>query len=124
MSYGIRLAGMQGLVRHEDGTLDEGQYGWLRAYDPAAHAGRGECSWTADPEHALRFESLTAAFECWQQVPHNRPTRTDGKPNRPLAAFNVEILPLIFETSVLSASAPDINSGNGRFRKHDDHGHP
>ena len=64
---------------------------FLHSYDPEAHDGRGEATWTTDPAHARTFASTADALACWRAVPRNRPTRVDGKPNRPLSAFTVEI---------------------------------
>jgi len=41
----------------------------------------------------MTFGDARAAFECWQQVLRSRPVRPDGKPNRPLTAFTVAIVP-------------------------------
>jgi hypothetical protein len=66
-----------------------GQY--LAAYDPEAHDGMGEAEWTTNPDLAMRFPNQVAALECWRTVPASRPLRPDGKPNRPLCAFTVEV---------------------------------
>lgn len=68
-----------------------GQY--LSSYDPEAHGGCGFATWTPDPAAAMTFEDASAAFEFSQQVPRCRPVRPDGKPNRPLTAFTIAIMP-------------------------------
>jgi hypothetical protein len=37
----------------------------------------------------MTFATAAAATECYRAVPHNRPLRPDGKPNRPLTMFSV-----------------------------------
>jgi len=66
----------------------EGQY--LESFDVEAHDGRGTAAWTGDLESAMRFEDLVSAVGAWQTISKKRPRRPDGKPNRPLTAFNVE----------------------------------
>ena len=47
---------------------------------------------TPDVEHARVFDSMIEAGECWKQISRRQPVRPwDGKPNRPLTAFTVEI---------------------------------
>ena len=51
--------------------------------------GQGIAHWTRDPAQAMTFATAAAATECYRAVPHNRPLRPDGKPNRPLTMFSV-----------------------------------
>ena len=67
---------------------------WVRSVDIEAHDGRGDVTFTSYPECALRFDDTTAAIACWRAQSETRPLRDDGKPNRPLCAFTVEIKPL------------------------------
>lgn len=74
-----------------------GQY--LESFDPEMHApGKpyptGFAVWTEDPGKAMRFPNKEAAFKYVRQIPKCCPTRPDGKPNRPLMAFTMEIAPL------------------------------
>ena len=61
---------------------------WLQAYDiltdehPAV---------TPNPELAKRFEMLSDALDFWKQVSPLHPTRLDGRPNRPLTVWSVEM---------------------------------
>jgi hypothetical protein len=41
---------------------------------------------------ALVFETVAEAHACWTRVDPRQPVRADGRPNRPLTAFSVEIL--------------------------------
>lgn len=65
---------------------------YLAGYDPEANNGWGDAAWTADPAHAKVFGSDADAIEAYRAVPANRPTRPDGKPNRPLTIFGVELV--------------------------------
>jgi hypothetical protein len=47
---------------------------------------------TPDISKATVFPG-TAAFELWRKPDPRNPVRPDGKPNRPLTAFTVEIVP-------------------------------
>ena len=89
----IRLMGLPNGQRHEL----SGQY--VVSYDPDYHwsdgsydGGRLIC--TPDREKATLFEHI-AALELWQSGPQCEchRLRPDGKPNRPLSAFSVEIAP-------------------------------
>ena len=66
---------------------------YLGSYAPEANDGWGDASWTSDPAKALVFDNAAAAMEFYRAVPANRPTRPDGKPNRPLTAVGVEFIP-------------------------------
>lgn len=66
---------------------------WLTFYDPDAgdleRSGLIDCS--PDAARALRFLNYLAAADYWQQQSTRLPLRPDGRPNRPLTAFTVEI---------------------------------
>lgn len=87
MSYVIRCRGLA-----LGGAAPVGEY--LESYDPDANNGRGSASWTPDPARALRFADAASAWELWRRPSRVRPLRTDGRPNRPLTAFTVEIAEL------------------------------
>lgn len=69
------------------GKQQLGEY--LQAFDPEAHDGRGDATFTPDKSKAKRFKSVEAAHKCWLTQSKTRPLRPDGKPNRPLTAFNM-----------------------------------
>jgi hypothetical protein len=71
-------------------TTSVGQY--LETVDFEAYHGRGFVRWTADPEKAMRFPSAGAAMQFWKTQSKTVPIRPDGKPNRPLTAYHVEIV--------------------------------
>lgn len=85
MPHVIRILG---LATGQKSSL-EGQY--LRYYDPSAHDGRGEIRGTPDVKKAIQFESPADAMYTYRL---SYGTRTDGKPNRPLTAYTVEIKPV------------------------------
>lgn len=67
---------------------------WVESYDPDAYDGRGHVVLTQDISQALPFLSRTAAREYWRKQSKRKPWRDDGKPNRPLTAWSVEIEPV------------------------------
>lgn len=88
----LRCLGLVGRVAlPTDGRVPVGSY--LVSYDPEAHDGRGDVTWSADPRAAHRFKTPAAALAAVMAVPRCRPTRPDGKPNRPLTAFTVALEP-------------------------------
>jgi hypothetical protein len=64
---------------------------YLASYDPEALDGMGAFEWTRDPQMALRFPDAASAWVLWKTTSKTRPTRDDGKPNRPLTAYTVAI---------------------------------
>jgi hypothetical protein len=86
--YGIRVVAAAGHLIHGSGPPPGA---WVSAYDPDAHDGLGEATWTTNTADALTFHSRQAAFAVWQQRSQVRPTRPDGKANRPLTAYTVSI---------------------------------
>lgn len=68
---------------------------WLSSFDREAFNGQGHATFTSDPDLALRFPSFGEAFAFWNQQSKSRPTRADGKPNKPLTALTVEIETLL-----------------------------
>jgi hypothetical protein len=69
---------------------------FVERYEPQWNSGMGYAWFTSDVSEALTFDTLEAAYAFWRTVPANRPTRPDGKPNRPLTAFHIEVVPLAF----------------------------
>lgn len=72
--------------------------GYLKSYDPHTPDGRGYFETTDSRDEAMKFADLVEFHECWTQVSNTRPTRPDGKPNRPLTAFTVQSRPVERET--------------------------
>lgn len=64
---------------------------YLMRADPDAFEGRGLAEWTSNLADAMKFDSFAAATEVWKAQSTKQPLRRDGKPNRPLTAYTVEI---------------------------------
>jgi hypothetical protein len=75
-------------VNPADGT-------YVAAYDPEAFDGRGHVVFVTDPGKALVFYSAEDAINTYRAIPFNNPTRTDGKPNRPLTAYTLMLEPVL-----------------------------
>lgn len=84
--------GLAGINLHGGDAVPEGAY--LKRYDPDARDGVGEAEWTTDVTQALVFESAGDAMTLYRTQSTVRPWRSDGKPNRPLTAFTIEVSPL------------------------------
>lgn len=54
----------------------------------------GLAEWTSDPAQALTFDSMAALLVTYQCRSVVVPTRPDGKPNRPLTGYTVEVVTL------------------------------
>jgi len=68
---------------------------YLQWYDPEAHGGLGDVRITADIAHAARFPNFAAVMTLYHAVPKCRPLRPDGKPNRPLCAFTMDVVDVV-----------------------------
>lgn len=60
--------------------------------DVDAYKGIGFLTCAIAPQRAKTFASPGAAMEYYRRTSKVTPLRPDGKPNRPLTAFNVEFL--------------------------------
>lgn len=89
MTTVIRCLGLAGQTVRGVSSPD-GQF--LESYDPEAHDGGGFASWTSDVNGAIQFPDALSAFRFWKQRSKLLPTRPDGRPNRPLTAFSVEVI--------------------------------
>jgi hypothetical protein len=90
MTYVMQLVGLA----NGDGSPHEGEF--LVEYDPPAMRADGTYEGgnivtSRDMAQALQFADPGALLECWRQTNGTRP---DGKPNRPLTAYTVEIVRL------------------------------
>jgi hypothetical protein len=65
---------------------------WVKSYTPDGHGGRGDLLLTENKHEAKVYANAAAAMEEWRRVSSTHPTRPDGKPNRPMTAFTVEII--------------------------------
>lgn len=66
---------------------------YLQAFDPDADNGRGEITVTTEIGDAMVFDTGAEVLALWRTPSSVTPTRTDGKPNRPLTTFSIEIAP-------------------------------
>lgn len=85
-----------GIVGHIEVPTDLDPTGLLlESSDVDAHGGRGDAMWTNDPAEAKHFATPMDAMEYWRRQSTVQPTRPwDGKPNRPLTVFTVEVVSL------------------------------
>lgn len=89
MSYVIVCRGLAGRLLDESPPPLDGS--WLQRFDPEYNNGSGRAEWTTDPAKAMRFETMGEASCLWRYQSVKRPLRLDGRPNRPLTAYNVKI---------------------------------
>lgn len=91
MTCVIRFVGLaNGGTSSIDGT-------YLMHYDPSPiEMKEGDCRLdvTDSVLKAKIFKDPVEALELWKAVDTRQPFRSDGKPNRPLTAFAVEIVPV------------------------------
>ena len=64
---------------------------FVESFNHEAVNGRGYGCFTKDIRLAMQFATMGEAIAFWRRVPKNRPTRPDGKPNRPLTALTITI---------------------------------
>jgi hypothetical protein len=72
--------------------------GYLKEFDPDVHAPgqpypSGHVATTWHEDEALKFADHMAAMMFYSTVSRASPKRPDGRPNRPLTYYTVEILP-------------------------------
>lgn len=70
--------------------------GWLESYDPdggdpAVPYPTGTFGVTTDLAKALRFPDAPSAIKFWSATSTRTPQRPDGKPNRPLTRYSIEV---------------------------------
>jgi hypothetical protein len=93
MSFVIKCVGHEGIIRATNTALPEEHLGkYLERYDPEYLNGNGLAVWTDDLSKALRFTDALEAFILYRTVPKAKKKRLDGKPNRPLTAYSVELV--------------------------------
>lgn len=64
---------------------------YVESFDPEFMNGLGRVYSTDDIEKAKTFDDFGQAFEFWKTQSKTKPTRPDGKPNRPMTALTIEI---------------------------------
>ena len=66
---------------------------YLEWFDPNGDPGFGLGGWTPDIKKAMKFDSVSSAAEKWkEQRTVDGGFRSDGRPDRPLTAFSIEIV--------------------------------
>lgn len=86
MSVRVRLVGLAGPARTT--TID----GWyLVSCDVNENQGRGAIFASPNPDEAMVFDDAGQALEYWKRQSTKVPLRPDGKPNRPLTMYTVQI---------------------------------
>lgn len=79
--------------------------GYLKSYDPdyredgAAIYPTGYIEVTADPAEAMHFAGLDDAVELINLQSRRVPYRADGRPNRPITAYTIEVVAREEETT-------------------------
>jgi hypothetical protein len=86
MAWLIQCLGTAGIER-QPGIAAETAFLYLADFQPDAGDGEGWVVWTPNVADAMRFASAQACQACQDLTPASRPTKPDGTPNRPLAAF-------------------------------------
>ena len=74
------------------GQQDDSDGCFLLTFDPDAYHGRGYATWTRDLDKALKFSSVEECLRLWKTISKTRRFREDGKLNRPLTAYTIEVV--------------------------------
>jgi hypothetical protein len=86
----IKCVGLAGnVINVINDDKPDGMY--LASFDVDAFEGRGTSAWAKDRYDAMIFMDFAAAHAHWSQQSTVLPFRPDGRPNKPLTAFTVEI---------------------------------
>jgi hypothetical protein len=64
---------------------------YIKNFDAEAYPARGSVLLTWSPDEARLFRDQQQAYEFWQTQSKHEPIRPDGRPNRPLTAYNVTV---------------------------------
>jgi len=107
--YVIRCIGHEG-IEHVQGNPERstnhiGKF--LEMYDPEFQGGHGMVSWSHSIIRAKQYPTKVEAWADWSAIPASRPIRDDGKPNRPLTSFSIEVLPTSDFTEILYIHLPE-----------------
>lgn len=80
------------IIGRANGAPDPNEGRFVKEFDPEFAGGMGYVVTTNYIDDAKFFEAADAAWRFWRQPSETRPLRADGKPNRPLTAYSVNIL--------------------------------
>ena len=87
----IQCAGLAGEVISPQPGAPDPSGAYLKSFDVDAFDGAGTCEWGTMQE-AMQFDNFHTAFDTWRTLSKVRPVRKDGRPNRPLTAFHIQIV--------------------------------
>lgn len=104
MSYVIRVHAVCGCPQLNSDVAGM----FIESFDVNANDGRGEAMLTARRFRALRFDTPEAAFRAYTRQSDVKPLRPDGRPNRPLTSYTVEIEPAHMMSLVYSAPQSEV----------------
>lgn len=79
------------IVSRATGERSEADGLWLKSYDPDGKLGMGEMVFTENRSDAKEYPTSREAIEEWKRISTTHPIRLDGKPNRPLTQFTIEV---------------------------------
>lgn len=82
------------IVSDATGTWQPEKPTYLKSYLPSGNRGDGMIEFTDNPRQAMSFTSARGAMALWSAQSKLRPYGDDGKPNKPLTAYTVEVISL------------------------------
>lgn len=88
--YVIRLLGYATKPLWAEEDARPGEY--LKFYDPDGDGGAGTIVTSPNIDEAIKYTSAIEAGRARNLISTILPVRLDGKPNRPLSAWHIEIL--------------------------------
>lgn len=92
MTCVIKLVEKVGIHMPHSQDIPPGMY--LESWDLDYMGGIGFANWTQDIKKAHKFENQIVALTAYREQSRLMPVRPDGKPNRPLTAYTVEVVSL------------------------------
>lgn len=63
---------------------------WLKSFEDTP-CGLGNVVLTENEEEAKQFETFIEVMKFWKQQSKTVPWRPDGRPNRPVSAYTIEV---------------------------------
>ena len=91
MTYILRHAGWPCFIDDVPPELRKDEGCFLVSYFDTKD-GYGDIKFSRDVREAMQFATAGEALTFWKTQSRNVPFRPDGRPNRPMTAFNGEIL--------------------------------
>ena len=84
--YAMKVIGVAGIPE-----IDQFNDYYIASYADTPN-GRGDIKFSVSKDDALKFATPREALEYWRRISRTVPIRPDGKPNRPLTAFTIELV--------------------------------